>query len=112
MRGSLDLAEILQDRVDQLKGVVDLVSDFGASEDDLATDEDQEHDLGLDHAVDEAGEQLRLIGAEVMVARSQTLETDGELDIARTDDVLDLEVRKLGVEACGECVSDIESLPD
>jgi hypothetical protein len=94
----------LQDRVDQLEGVVDLVSNFGTSEDDLSAHKDQEHDLGLDHAVDETGEQLWLVGAEVVVARGQTLQTDGELDIAGTDNVLDLEVRELRVEACCEGV--------
>lgn len=95
----LDLAEILQDRVDELEGVIDLITDLGAGKDDLAADEDQEHDLGLDHTVDQAREQLGFVGTEVVMARSQTFETDGELDIARTDNVLDLEVGELGVEA-------------
>lgn len=95
----LDLAEVLQHRVDELKGVVDLVPDLGTSEDDLAADEDKKHDLGLDHAVYKTGEQLRLVRAEVVVARCQTLEADGELDVTRANDVLDLEVRELGVEA-------------
>lgn len=34
-----------------------------------------------------------------MVARRETLETNRELDVARTDDVLDLEVGELRVEA-------------
>lgn len=101
----LDLAEILQDGVDQLEGVVNLVADLGTSEDNLAAHKDQEHNLGLDHAVDETGEQLRLVGAEVVVARSQTLQADRELDIAGADDVLDLEVRELGVEACGRILA-------
>ena len=33
-----------------------------------------------------------------MVARSETLETDGELDVARSDNVLNLEIRELRVE--------------
>jgi hypothetical protein len=33
------------------------------------------------------------------VARSKTFETNGELDVARTNDVLDLEIRELGIEA-------------
>ena len=33
-----------------------------------------------------------------MVLRRQTLQTDGELDVARPDDVLDLEVGELRVE--------------
>lgn len=34
-----------------------------------------------------------------MVTRGQTLQTDGELDVAGADDVLDLKVRELGIEA-------------
>ena len=33
------------------------------------------------------------------MTRRKTLQTDRELDIARADNVLDLEVRELGVEA-------------
>lgn len=89
----------LQDGIDHLECLVDLLSDLGTSQDDLAADEDQKHNLGLDHAVDETGEQLRLVGAEVVMAGSQTLETNRELDVTRTDDILDLEVCELGVEA-------------
>jgi len=51
----------LQHGIDHLEGSVDLLSNLRAGEDDLAADEDQEHDLGLDHAVDQTGEQLRLV---------------------------------------------------
>lgn len=80
--------------------MIDLVADFGASQDNFAADEDQENDLGLDHAVNETREQLGLVRAEVVVARSQTLQANGELDVARPHDVLDLEVCELRVEAC------------
>jgi hypothetical protein len=79
--------------------LVDLLSHFGTSEDDLATDKNQKHNTWLDHAVDETGEQLRFVRAEVVMLRGETFETDGELDIARADDVLDLEIGELGVEA-------------
>ena len=42
---------------------------------------------------------LRLIGAELSVRVRETLETNRELDVARADDVLDLELGELGVEA-------------
>lgn len=80
--------------------MVNLVADLGAREYDFAAHEDQENDLGLDHAVNETGEQLRLVRTEVVMARSQTLEADGELDITRTNNVLDFEVREFGVETC------------
>lgn len=34
-----------------------------------------------------------------MMARCKTLQTDGEFDVTRANDVLDLKVRELGVEA-------------
>lgn len=89
----------LQDGVDHLKGLVDLLTNFGASQDDLAADEYQQHDLRLDHAVDKTREQFRFVRAEVVMARSQTFQTDGELDVAAANNVLDLEVAELCVEA-------------
>jgi hypothetical protein len=101
--------EIFQDGVDQLEGVIDLISNLGTSKDNLSAHEDQEHDLGLDHAVDKTREQLRLIRAEVMLSRNQTFQTDGELDVARTNNVLGLKVRKPSIEACVRRVNDIVS---
>lgn len=89
----------MQHRVDHFESLVDFLSDFGASEDNLAADEDEEHNLWLNHAVNKTREQLRLVRAEIVMARCETFQTDGELDIARTDNVLDLEVRELRVEA-------------
>lgn len=88
----------MQDGEDHLKGLVDFLANFGASEDDLSAHEDEEYNLGLDHAVDETREQLRLVGAEVVMLGSETFETDRELDVAGSDNVLDLEVGELGVE--------------
>lgn len=87
-----------QHRVDHLKGLIDLFSDLGTGQDNLAAYEDEEHNFGLDHTIDETGEQLGLVGAEVVMAACQTLQTDGKLDVARADDVLDLKIRKLGIE--------------
>ena len=114
----LGLAEVGQHRVDHLEGLVDLFADLGTSEDDLAGDENEKHlrdvsqmeedrdrftgdthDLGLHHSVDETGEELRLVRAEHVMASSKTFQTDGELDVAGADDVLDLEVGELCVEA-------------
>ena len=41
---------------------------------------------------------FRFVAAKLSVAIGETLETDRELDVAATDNVLDLELRKLGVE--------------
>ena len=47
----------------------------------------------------ETRKELRLVRAKVVVTRRKAFETDWELDIARADNVLDLEIRKLSVEA-------------
>ena len=86
-------------RVDHLERLIDLFSHLGASQDDLAAHEDQEHNLGFDHAINQTREQLWLVGAEVVMTAGKTFETDRELDVARANDVLDLEIRKLCVES-------------
>jgi hypothetical protein len=91
------LAEVGEHRVDQLESLVDLLADLGSGQDDLARDEDEEDDLGLHHTVDETGEQFRLVGAEHVVTASKAFKTNRELDVARSDDVLDLEVGELCV---------------
>lgn len=72
--------------------MVDLLSDFGTSKDDLAAHEDQQNDLGLHHAVDKTREELRFVGRESVMARGKTLQTNGELDVAGAHDVLNLEI--------------------
>lgn len=57
------------------------------------------HDLGLHHSVDETREQLRLVRAEHVMAGGKTFQTNRELDVAGANDVLNLEVGELGVEA-------------
>ena len=96
--------------MNQLERLMNLIPDLGTSKDDFAAHEEQKHYLGLDHPVDETREQLRLVRGEVVVARSQTVQTDGELDVARTDHVLDLEVRELSFEACVRRINDVVSL--
>lgn len=90
---------------------------LGTREDNLARDKNEQDDLGLDHTVDETREQLRnplsyssvhsqdgathlwLVTAELPVAVRKTLQTDRELDVTTADNVLDLELRELGIEA-------------
>ena len=89
----------LKHRVDHFKGLVDLFPNLRTSQDNLARDEDEEDDLGLDHTVDQTREQFRLVRAEIVMARSKTFQADRELDVAGADNVLDLEVRELCIEA-------------
>lgn len=83
---------------------------------DLARDEDKEHNLRLDHTVDQAREELQtmsattdatqhrptylgLIRAELSVRVRKSLQTNGELNVTGAHDVLNLELGELGVEA-------------
>jgi len=79
--------------------LVDFFANLGASKNDFARDEDEKHDFRLHHAVDKTGEQLRLVAGESVMSRGQSLQANGELDVARANDILDLEVRELGVES-------------
>lgn len=72
----------LKHGIDHLECLVDFLANLGASEDNLAADEDQQDDLGFDHAVDETREQFRLVRAEVVMAASKAFKSDGELDVA------------------------------
>lgn len=91
--------QTLKHRVDHLKSLINLFSHLGTCQDNLARYENEQHNLGFDHAINQTREQLGLVGAKVVVTRSKTFETDRELDITGADNVLDLEIRKLCVEA-------------
>lgn len=47
----------------------------------------------------ETRKELRLVGAEVVMTRRKAFKTDWELDVARADNILDLEISELSVEA-------------
>ena len=91
-RHDSSLAEVGEHGVDELERLVDFFADLGTGQDDLARHEDKQDDLGLHHAVDQTGEELRLVGRESVMARCKTLQTNGELDVARADDVLNLKI--------------------
>lgn len=92
------MVRTLKHRIDHLKRLIDLLSHLRTSQDNLARHEDKQDNLRLNHAIDETWEQFRLIRAEVVVLRCKTLQTDWELDVARADNVLNLEVGELGIE--------------
>ncbi len=54
LRGERDEASMhtVQHRVDHFESLVNLLSDFRTSQDNLATDEDEEYNLRLDHTID------------------------------------------------------------
>ena len=88
----------IQHRIYRLERLIDLLSHFRSRQDNLPTHEDQKHDLRLHHPIDQAREQFGLVTAEVMMLGRKTFETNRELDIARPNDVLDLEIRELGIK--------------
>ena len=57
----LPFPEVHEHRVYVLEGGVYLFTHLGSSEDDLSRDEDEDHDLGLHHTVDQSREDLWLI---------------------------------------------------
>lgn len=73
-------------------------ADFSACQDNFAAYEDEKYYLGLYHAVDKTGEQFRLIGAEMVMTTREAFQADGKFNIARANNVLDLEIYELGVE--------------
>lgn len=85
-------------RVNHLEGLIYFFSHFRTRQNNLAAYEDEEHYLWLDHAVDETREQLGFVRAEVVMATCKTLQTDGKLDVARANNVLDLEIDELSIE--------------
>lgn len=50
--------ELGQDGVNLVEGRVDLLANLCTRQDDLARDEDEQDNLGLDHPVNQPGEQL------------------------------------------------------
>ena len=78
--------------------MVDLLANLGSSEDNFAADEDQKDNLRSDHTIDETREEFWFIGTEVMMLAGKTFKTNRELDVARADNVLNLEVGELGIE--------------
>lgn len=55
------LPEIREHGIDELEGLVYLLADPGAGQDEFAGDEDEKHDLGFHHAIDEAREKLGFV---------------------------------------------------
>ena len=105
--------KVLQDGINVVEGFINLLPDLRSSQHNLPADEDEENNPRFDHPnnnktvitgrywysfspVDEAREQLRLVAGELRVGENETLQPDGELDVARPDHVLDLEILKFG----------------
>lgn len=95
----LRFPEVRKHGIHEVESLVDLLTDLRAGEHDFAGDEDEQDNLGLHHAVDETGEEFGLVGAEHVMPAGQAFETDGEFDVARADNVLNLEIREAGGEA-------------
>ena len=105
----------MQRVVDRSERNVDIPLVLGTRKNNLPRDEDKEHNLklsqhilvpsargqsnlGYQHTVDETREQLRLIAAVVLMSICKLLQADGKANIARSHDVLYLELCELGAE--------------
>jgi len=83
--------ELAQHCVDSVERGINLFSDLSTSQNNFPRYKDEQHDLGFDHAVDETRKELWFITAELPVAVCQSFQPNGELDIATTHNVLNLE---------------------
>ncbi|KAJ8607727.1 hypothetical protein MRB53_040115 [Persea americana] len=68
-----------QDRNHDLESLINLLAHLRTRKDNLAADEDEEHNLRLHHAIDQAREQLGLVGAEVVVTTGHPSRRMGNL---------------------------------
>lgn len=94
-----DIAKVGEHGIDKVEGLVDFLADLGTSQDEFSTDENKKHDFGSHHAIDETREEFGFVGAEHMVAAGQTLKTNWKLDVARPNDIVNLELGEFSVEA-------------
>ncbi len=85
--------------MDVVEGFVDVLPDFGPGQDHFARDEDQQHDPRFDHSVDEAREQLGLVGTKLPMGKHKSFQSNWKLHVARADHILDLEVFEFGGKA-------------
>lgn len=68
-------------------------------QDKFSRNEDQQNDFWLHYAIYQTREELRFVGAEHVMPVGQALEPDRDFDVARSNDVLYLELGKLRIEA-------------
>mmetsp|Transcript_24259 Transcript_24259/g.54551 ORF Transcript_24259/g.54551 Transcript_24259/m.54551 type:complete len:233 (-) Transcript_24259:38-736(-) len=99
----------MQSMVNRSEGNVDVPLVLGPGQDDLPGHEDEQHNLRHQHAIDEAREQLGLVAAIVLMGIRKLLQTNGEAHIARSNNVLDLELSELRAES--ELLNDASKLP-
>lgn len=67
------------------------------SEHNFSGDEDQKHNPGLDHSIDESRKQFRFVAAELTVCQDKTFQSNRKFDITAAHHVLNFEVQKLGL---------------
>lgn len=85
--------ELLQRWLDGFEGRVDILSRLGSRENNFATCEDEETDLGALHVIDESGEGVGIEVAEHLVlALEKPLQLNFEVNRATAHHVLDFEV--------------------
>ena len=93
-----------------LKGTVNLLANFSASEYNLSRHEDQKDDLRCYHPVDQTRKQFWFIlllvrldtemyRREHAVAISEAFQTNWEFNVTASNDILDFEVHEFRIEA-------------
>jgi len=86
---------LLQGREDVLNRLVQLAAILRSGKNNLSTDEDEQDDFGIEHAVDQAREQLGFVRAELLMVLVEALEHQWEANVARRDYVLNREAQEL-----------------
>jgi len=97
--GLLLLAVLGQDGVHFLEGLLDALLVLRSCQYDLSANENEEDDFWRNHAIDEPWEDLGFVCAVLEMAAAEPFEGDGELHVARANDVLNLEVLEAHLEA-------------
>lgn len=79
------LSKFCQYGVYIVESVVEVLANLGTGQDDLARDEYEQNDFGLDHAVDETGEELQSEGFDKEIISTGANSSDAAIMKERQD---------------------------
>lgn len=113
--GNRVFPELTEYWINSLESSINFFTNFGSRQDDLAGDEDQKDNLGIDHAINQTRKQFRFILSmsvqysmrrrrrsyrrEHAMTVCQPFKTNGEFDVATSHDILNLEIHEFRIEA-------------